>query len=267
MAFRIRFQCETGLDDRLVEPDGGQHVLQRPALGGVIKHVVGGHQRHGRGFGQSCRRLQPEPVVAVIGRRDREADGTRKAMPEAAQQSEGLLLVGGKIGQRRQRHAVAPLPEVVAPEQRFALFGLVAQIGLRQHAAQIPPAGAVPRIGEDVGRAVREDEAAAGMIGQMHRPEGSCRVVLVLDPDEFRCAPGAHRAGDRVAVGQSHAGMAVKAGGDDQFLRPRGAAQEGEIRLRAELDVSRLGRRIAGRLRLHAKTPCRNQRGGSSDRP
>ena len=52
-----------------------------------------------------------------------------------------------------------------------------------------------------------------------------------------------------------------KLGGDHQFLRLGGAAQEGEIRLDAEFCIGNDGQRI------HAKTPCRNQRGGTWEPP
>ena len=50
-------------------------------------------------------------------------------------------------------------------------------------------------------------------------------------------------------------------GGDHQFLGLGGAAQEREIRLDGELGIGDGGSRV------HAKTPCMNQRGDASAAP
>ena len=83
------------------------------------------------------------------------------------------------------------LEEIVETEDAVALLG--AQVAAREQAAEPAPAGAVARIGEDVGRAVGEDEPRAGMIGER-------KLLLALD--QMR----AHHAGDRIAVAEPEAG-------------------------------------------------------------
>ena len=65
----------------------------------------------------------------------------------------------------------------------------------REQAGEPAPAGAVARIGEDVGRAVGEDEPRARVIFQR-------QILLALG--QMR----AHHAGDRIAVAQAEAGKA-----------------------------------------------------------
>ena len=54
------------------------------------------------------------------------------------------------------------LQEVVEQENALAL--LRAQVAAREQAAEPAPAGAIARIGQDVGRSVGKDEPRAGMI-------------------------------------------------------------------------------------------------------
>ena len=94
-----------------------------------------------------------------------------------------------------------------------------AAVAERQQPRQPAIGGAIHRIGQDVGRAVREDEAG---------PDGEAEAVLggnaLLDE-----TIGPHDAGQRVAVGDADAGMADRMGLGHQFLGMRGAAQEREI--------------------------------------
>ena len=104
--------------------------------------------------------------------------------------------------------------QIVEMQDAFALLG--AQIAEREQAGEPAPAGAVARIGENVGRAVGEDQPRARVIFQRE-------ILLALG--EMR----AHDAGDRIAVAEAEAGKADRLRLHHQLFRMRGAAQEGEI--------------------------------------
>ena len=241
MAFGIGAERIARLRDPDVQADRGQHVLQLSAGWRVVEHVVDRHQRHAGRIGEGRRGGDAEAVVAAIARPDRDTDAAGEAVGEAAQQGERLVGGGGEIRQDGERQAFPPVEEVGAPEVRSALFA--AQIGFGEHAAEMPPALAVLRIGEHVGCAVRKRQPRSRMIGE-------ARLL--------RLQPGPDRAGDRVAVGEPERRQAELPGRDRQFLWRRGAAQEGEVRVHRELGIGG---------RVHAKTPCMNQRGVGSAAP
>src|SRR5216684_6794232 len=85
---------------------------------------------------------------------------------------------------------VAVLEQIV--EMKDALALLRAQLAAREQAAEPSPGRAVARIGENVRRAVGEDEPRAGVIGER-------QTLLALDE------MGAHHAGDRGAVAEPDA--------------------------------------------------------------
>ena len=134
---------EAGFGDRHVEPDRSEHILQRAPLGCVIEHIVDRHQPHAGRGGEAGRLLQPEPVVAGIG----GATARRMFLPKRStrprRRSSVLVGVDFEIGQDGERHAVAPFQQVAAVEKRRALRAFLAQIGLGQQPAKMPPALAV----------------------------------------------------------------------------------------------------------------------------
>ena len=137
---------------------------------------------------------------------------------------------------------IRPSPQARRSAQvEVALALLGAAVAEGEQAAEAAIGGAVGRPGDDVGRPVAEDEAAADGIGEASR---------------LRRAMAADDAGERVAVGDGDAGEAEPGGLGDQLLRMRAAAQEGEIGGDGELGEGG-----------HAKTPCRYQRGAAVSRP
>ncbi len=78
-------------------------------------------------------------------------------------------------------------------EMQDAVALLAAQVAEGEQAGEPAPAGAVARVGEDVGRAVGEHQPRAGVIFQRE-------VLFALG--QMR----AHHAGDRVAVAKADAG-------------------------------------------------------------
>ena len=118
---------------------------------------------------------------------------------------------------------------------------LRAQVAAREQPAELCPAGAVLRIGEDVGRAIAEGESRARVIAQR-------KLGLALG--EMR----AHDSRNAVAVGEPEAEIFEPCGRGDQLLGMRGAPQEREIRRDGELDVVRHGELATRRGRL-LRTP------------
>ena len=129
-------------------------------------------------------------------------------------------------------------------------FGLVAAaFADGEQPRQPSPGGAVLRIGEDVRRAVGENEPRAGRDLQLC--SSCCRRHLPRGG-----GMRAHDAGDRIAIGNAEAGQSEFDGVLDQFLRMRAAAQEGEIGGDGELGIG--GRRhirgFGARFRLAQET-------------
>jgi hypothetical protein len=108
------------------------------------------------------------------------------------------------------------------------------------------PALAVLWIGQNVRRSISKNQAAAGVVGKL-------RFLGHL--------PGPHDARHGVSVGETECGIAEQFCGDRKFLRFRRPAQKRKIRLDGELDISGFDGRV------HAKTPCMNQRGISAEAP
>ena len=138
-------------------------------------------------------------------------------------------------------------------EQILEMEGTVAFLGAAvadgEQAAKPPPAGAVARIGEDVGRAIGEHEARARVITQLE---------TALAFGDVR----PHHAGDRIAVGKPEARKAEMLRLTHQLLGMGGAAQEGEVRGDGELDIRGHGTRLFIYLSSRAGRGRRAKRGG-----
>ena len=104
----------------------------------------------------------------------------------------------------------------------------------------MPPPLAISRIGEHVGRAISENQPASWVVSQ---------------PFRLRHLPCADDTGHRVAIGKADGRKSQELGRDHQFFRSGGPAQEREVRLDAEFGIAGCDDHV------HAKTPCRNQRG------
>ena len=104
-----------------------------------------------------------------------------------------------------------------------------------------PQAARSVRIAQQIRRAVAEHQARAEQ-----QADAACLRRLVH----------AHHAGHGVAVGDADRGQPKHCGRGRQFLRPRGAAQEGEGAGDLKLGVRRYA---TG----HANRPCMYQRGVS----
>ena len=116
---------------------------------------------------------------------------------------------------------------------------------MAEQAGEPAPGRAILRIGENVGGAVRKDQPAPD------RELETCFLGRHV---------GAHDARHTIAIGDPEAGQSQRLGLLDQFLRMRGAVQEGKIGGDGKF-------RIRNHDTAHAKSPCKNQRGSIVSRP
>ena len=252
MTLRVGREAEPCPGNRGSETDRGQDILKRASFACMVEHIVDGHHA------KPCRRrqtrslLDPEPVIAVMGRRRGKPDRVAETIAHEMEKSELVRSAGRKQGHHGKRHALAPFEKIVAIKCRRALVAFRAHVGPGQQPAQMAPTLPVPGIGDHVRRAVGEDEPAAGIKG---KPD---RFRLLRGLHVFRLAPRPHDTGDRVAVRDAHSRMAEKTCRNDQLFRARCTAQKGEVRPGGKFDIG--GRLFPG----HAKTPCTNQSGGSA---
>ena len=234
MAFGVAAEQAAGIVECAALADAGYDIGDRAPLGGVHDNVVDGDERQA-GLArkrQALREIAPHMRAVACDEREPQTPPRRVAQS-----------LRRRAGHRYQQQAVRILQEVVEAQQALAF--LRARIGLCQHAAQAPPGYAIPRIGDDVGRSILEDQPGAG-----DDLEGADLVEFFT-----RINMRAHDARDRIAVGDPDPRMAERGRGRHELLRMRGAAQEGKIRGRGEFGVG------------HPNTPCRNQRGWMASRP
>ena len=226
MPFGIRVQQETGPGDRRLLADAGDDVLQRPAVGRVIMDVVGRNDRAAIRPRQPVETLDPCLVAAAIkvGSRDVAKRGNGLAKPRQLG-FEGIEIV---TGPGDEGDAFTMLRDVLQHQLALALGR--AHLAAAQQPRQSAIAVAVTGISEQR-RRIAKIEPAADQRLQPRFPGGAVQ---------------AHHAGQRVAVGDPEAIHAELERPKHQLDRVRGAAQEGERRSDAQLDV---GRRLARRRR------------------
>ena len=100
-----------------------------------------------------------------------------------------------------------------------------AQISLRQQPAEPPIGGAIPGVGEHIGRAVDKGEPRARHDAQS--PD--------LRPVFSRVNMRAHDARERIAIRDADPRQPQRRRARDEFLRMRSAAKERKIRRRRKL--------------------------------
>ena len=232
----------------------------------MIEHVVHGNQRHGCFVGNRDQPHQPAAVVAAIEHAGRQPDGWRSGGRLQAHQQVRRRRGIDRVGrQHNEVEAFDVLQQIVDVEN--ALGFLAAAFPDGEQAGQPAPGAPVLRIGEDVRRAVGENQPRAGRDLQL---DPLVAVGVFLQGGGMR----PHDAGNRIAVGNAEAGDAQFDGAFDQLFRMRAAAQEGEIGGDREFGIGRRGcirgfdtRLLGGSGKrmdvAHANTPCRNQRVGA----
>jgi hypothetical protein len=267
----IGFEQPPGRVDGDALANAGHDVLQGPPLRRMIQHVVHGDQRHRCAFGDRGEPLQAAGIVAAIQHAGGEPDGVPNA--QGLQPRENLAQRVGPDPRGRHHDEIearAMFEQVV--EEQDALGLLAAALADGEQAREMAPRPAVLRIGEDIRRAVGEGEPRADRELQ-RRQVDALGVLLVTDVlvPFFQRVVGAHDPRHAVAVRDPDSGEAESQGLEDEFLRMRCAAEEREVGRHRKLGVAvrRLpGRRSVTRTKLddivHANTPCRYQRTGSS---
>ena len=213
--------AEAKLLDRAGEADGGDHVLQRPPVGDVIVHVVGGDQAHLHLGGKIVEVGQPPRIVAAEQHVAREIAAVAEQACEPAQ----ALMEGGIVDLARRQddgnQALGELREIIEGEIALALGG--AAIARRQQARQPLVAVEVHRIG-DQRIAVASLEPCTDQ--KLDPAFLGDRGVLVEFLDR---RIGAHDARQRVAVGDADGVVAKLDRAPDELARMRAAAQEAVV--------------------------------------
>ncbi len=202
--FGVDGEPPSGLVDQQLLANAGQHVGQLAPVGMMEDDVIDRDQRHvrfARGGGEFC---EPRFVAAAIEHRRGETHATRSCGAQLAEK--------GRIAVHRdQLEPEHMFEQIVAPQDAIAFVG--APVADGQQSRQPAPGSAVTRIGEDVGRAVAEYEAGAGVVG-----EGQLLIALENI--------GPHHAGHRIAIAKSEPGKPDGIGLHHQLFRMRRAAQE-----------------------------------------
>ena len=190
MALGVGGEVIAGGGERRLLADAGEHVLQRAALGHVVEHVVGRHQRDAGALRGAGEMREAAVIAGAVGEVRHQADGAGEGVAESG---EGCVenSVRSRTRHDAEHHAGAPFEKIGEVEVALALLGAAVADG--EQAAEAAVGGAVGRPGDDVGRAVAEGEAAA---------DG------VPDANFLRHEMTADHAGKRVAVGDGDASEA-----------------------------------------------------------
>ena len=210
MALCVGGEAEAGGVDAATFADAGQHVLERPARGSVVEHVVGGHQRHPlrrRDLGQQGEAADIVATVAVAGGEIQAAAEAGAVVVEVGGEAGG---VGGFRGQRDQPQSLRMGGDVGAAEPARAFLGPPVAHG--QQARQPGIGGAIAGEGEQPRPVFQLEPAAdhqpdAGALGREMRP---------------------HHPRQAVAVGDRQGGEAQRPRRQRQLLGMAGAVEEGK---------------------------------------
>ncbi len=123
MPLGIGEQAEPGLVERHMLADAGEHVLERPALGRVVVHVVGGDERQPARFAQARECREPHAVIAAI-----------KALRGE------ISAVGEEAGEGCEEGLIFPLTRHPDRSTSFATWRRVCGVeGSRRSCPAIPP--------------------------------------------------------------------------------------------------------------------------------
>ena len=284
MPLGVGLQAPAERVDRRAGAGRGQHVFQGAPRSNVHEHVVGGEQRQMNAAGEIGARGERVAHSRSVGHRGGKPDAAGRRFGEPKKKrllvprsvrnmrlegcgnsasivrldkigidfaglGNGILGFPGAHWQNRQTQPIGRI-EKILPRNSAKSF-LRFQIAAGEQAREPRIGGTVLRVGENVRRAVAENETHADGDAQNFGDD------LILAREQM----GAHHAGERIAVGDADALEPEFIGALDIFLRMRGATQKGEIRRHREFgegDFLTIHERLGS---LHAKSPCRNQRG------
>ncbi len=240
--------------------DAADDILQHPAFAVVVQHIIGGKQRHADCRGNALQFQKTAPVVAAMKRTGGEPHAIGARATHRLQHPPQCLVRKPVRRHQHQQQPFAEFPQIIEAEAALAFVGR--EFAFAEQTAEPAIGGAVARIGQNVRRAVDEDET---------RPDQQFRPGLQFRVFQFGIGP--HHAGQRIAVGDPDGRQAVFACPMHIFLRMGGAAQKREIGGDADLDIVRRWLNAAGRgvnadrhgLDAagdgHANNPCMNQCG------
>jgi hypothetical protein len=163
--FRRRFQMPLGIGlqqaargfDGGLFADAADDILQHPPLMVVVQHVIGGEQRHAGRGGDALQSRQPTFVIAAMEQAGGEPDAIGMRGADRLQRLRQRI---GREAVRRhqdQQQSFAEFFQVFEAQMTFAFFR--SELAFTQQTAEPAITGAVARIGQDIRRAVDEDEA------------------------------------------------------------------------------------------------------------
>ena len=228
MAFRIGFRRLAQSLHRAAQANGAQYIRQASPRCLVITDVVGGEQPRAGRFRQRCVMRELRCIIAQQGAGNGDQWRQGKAQPGQAAQSCGRD--GRDGGNHLAFRCIAKCREI---QPAFILGRGHARC--RKQGRQ-PPIGSTICGPDQPFRAIFQPQPAT-------RREG--------EPSRLGRAMRAHHACQAIGITKPKADMAKGGGLFHQFLRVRGAIQEGKIGPRRHF-------RIAGQ--GHGKSPCTTQR-------
>jgi len=215
--------------DGAAQPNGRHHVLQRPPLGHVIVHVVGGDQADAHLGGEIVELGQAARVIAA----KQHGGGEIAAAGEQAGEGLQAFAEDGFLGPARRQDdgqdALGMGCQVVEGEIALALRRPAIAGG--QQARQSLVGFEVGGIGEQRIAVARLEAGADQQLDLLVR---RCRMLLVIFLDR-RIGP--HHTGQRVAVGDADGGVAEVERLQHELARMRAAAQEAVVGRDLQLGV------------------------------
>ena len=189
MALGIGLEQAAGPGDRRALANAGHEVLEIALFRRVVEHIVRGDQRSA---GRSRDASQPGEAAAIIATARHGGGEPDRAGRGGVEPGEQLWqAIEPAFRHDDQQEVAGVAQEIVEDENAFALRFRF-QISSGQQAAEPAPAGAIGGIGDDIGRAVGEDQPATGdeleglrLRLEPFRREGQVGEGRILDPDIF----------------------------------------------------------------------------------
>ena len=198
----------------------------------MIENIAGHDAAHVRG---PCLLVELMDAQMIV-RPPPQGERHMRLRPKAGSHPREPVSVGWvrHVGDEHAHQPLAPARDILPAERAGALPR--PPLADREQPGEAAPCRAIARIDQDLAGIVEDqpatrDQPNAGRLG---------------------CLPGAHHAGDRIAVDDAQRRQAQQCGRREQLLAGRDAAQEGEMRRNLKLDIAR----------GHGDDPC-----GPSGRP
>jgi hypothetical protein len=214
--------------DRAFLADRGDHVLQHALVGTMVEDVPGGEAAHAEPPRHRVQRVEPRRVARAAAQGVDEGSAVAPNVGGVGQRGgRGRIR---RIRDERRHQPLAPGGDILPVEEALPLLALAAvdpPLADGQQPRQPRPGGAVlrphqQRIAVHQVQPAARDQPHMGRLARQQRP---------------------HHAGNAVAVGDPQRIIAQVRRRREQLLTGRGAAQEGEVAGRLQLDVGHCGGR------------------------